>query len=77
MNQEELRASVATDLEHIRLGPDADIQHELRVLFSERRKKDLAGGLPRQDTIAYCIDYLRRLYPGWQPNVDSGYFGLR
>lgn len=76
MNQDELKASVAEDLEHIRLGPDADIQHELRVLFSERRKKDLAGGLARKDTIAYCIDYLRRVYPGWRPNVDMDYFGL-
>ena len=77
MNQEELRASVAEDLRHIRLGPDVDNQHELRVLFTARRKKDLADGLARKETIIHCIDHVKREYPGWRPNIDGAYFDLR
>jgi|GEM_PF-2896455 hypothetical protein len=77
MNQEELRAIVAEDLMHIRLGPDVEIQHELRVLFNARRKKDLADGFARKETIIHCIDYIKRVYPGWRPNIDRAYFDLR
>jgi len=76
MNEDQIRTSVAEDLRRIRLGPDTDIQHELRVIFNSRRKHDLVEGHTRKETITYCIDFVRRMYPGWRPNVDTVYFDL-
>jgi hypothetical protein len=76
MKEEELRITVAEDLRHISLGPDDDIQHELRVLFNSRRRKDLADGRTGKETITYCTNFIKQMYPGWQPNVDAVYFEL-
>jgi hypothetical protein len=77
MNGQELVSALVEDLKHIPDGPDLDIQNELRVLYNSRRRKDLAAGKSRKETIKYCITMIKCAYPGWLPNIDSAFFGLQ
>jgi len=76
MKQQEMVSAVAEDLKHIPDGPDYDIQNELRVLYNARRRHDLTENKSRKETITYCIEFVKRSYPGWRPNIDSAFFGL-
>jgi hypothetical protein len=77
MNLQEMVSAVAEDLKHIPDGPDLDIQNELRVLYNSHRRKDLTLDKSRKETITYCMEVIKSSYPGWSPNVDTSFFGLK
>lgn len=67
--------TISEEPKHIPNRPDYDIQNEFHVLYNMSRRKDVKLERWSQQTIEHCIAFLKKDYPGWNPNFDKNYFG--
>lgn len=76
MNKEQMTRTVNAELEHIpRTGRYIyDAQAELRALYNAMRRHGLKLGKTKEDTLAECIEFLRKDHPSWHPVFDRAFF---
>lgn len=65
---------VNDELEHLPRTKDWDAQAELRLVYNALRRQDLKLGRSRENTLARCIEQLRKENPSWTPSYDRNYF---
>ncbi|MGP8071404.1 MAG: hypothetical protein ACLP5V_16130 [Candidatus Bathyarchaeia archaeon] len=53
-----------------------DGQAQLRVLYNGARRQDLKLGKTKEQTLAHCIDCVKKDLPNWQPMFDQIFFQL-
>jgi hypothetical protein len=76
MNRDEMTRIVNEDLKHIPRNRDFDTQAELRATYNALRRHGLTLGKNKDQTLAECIDFLKKQNPSWMPMYDRDYFKL-
>lgn len=76
MSPEEITKSVNEDLRHIAKGRDNNTQSILRNIYNSRRRHDLSVGKNKEETLAFCIEYVRKEFPSITISYDPEYFKL-
>ena len=73
MNRQEMTDIVNEDLKHI--PSDIDIpQKVLRYLYNMTIRHDLTKEKPKEETLRYCIDVIKKKHPAWIPKYNKSYF---
>lgn len=72
MKRSEIDASIKEDL--IRIPVGENMQGELRLLYNSRRRSDLSLNKSRRETMTYCIEVIKKLNHGKEPEFDKTYF---
>ena len=75
MNQEEMTRIVKEELRHIPSG-DGVMHGWLRTYYNRRRRHDLSRGKPKEETLSWCIDEIRKESPSWLPEYDITFFKI-
>lgn len=53
-----------------------DAQALLRAHYNALRRHDLKVGKTKEQTLAECIEFLRKDHPSWQPRFDKAFFRI-
>ena len=75
MNPQEMTDIVSEELTHIPRG--YGVRHGwLRHYYNRYRRRDLAKGKTKEETLSYCIDEIRKEDPNWHPEYDPTFFKI-
>ena len=75
MNQQEMTDIVSEELKHIPSG--YGVTHGLlRYYYNMARRRDLAKGKTKEETMRYYIDEIRKDNPDWNPEYDITFFKI-
>jgi hypothetical protein len=76
MKKEEMTRIVNDELERLPRTSEWDAQAELRLVYNALRRQDLKLRRNREQTLARCIEHVKKEHPFWTPEYDRGYFRL-
>jgi len=75
MKQQEMTDIVTEELTHFPRG--YGVMHGwLRTYYNRYRRRDLTKGKTKEETLAYCIDLIRKENPNWNPEYDITFFKM-
>ncbi len=77
MRREEMTRLVNKDLKHIPRTKLYDTQADLRLTYNALRRRGLALGKTKEETLAECIEHLKKQNPSWSPSYDRSYFSSK
>ena len=76
MNQQEMTDIVSEELTHISRGSGV-LRGWLRTYYNRRRRQDLSiGNITKEETLAQCINEIKKESPDWSPEYDVEYFKI-
>lgn len=67
---------VNEELEHIPRTGNYDAQAELRMFYNAARRHDLKLDKTKEETLARCIELVKKDHSDWQPTFDRNFFKL-
>ncbi len=75
MNVQEMTNIVSEELTHIPKG--FGVTHGLlRYFYNMARRRDLAKGKTKEETLSYCINEIKKDNPNWNPEYDITFFKI-
>ncbi|MHB8546554.1 MAG: hypothetical protein ACYDAJ_07305 [Nitrosotalea sp.] len=76
MKNEEMIKLIDDELMHIPKVYDSITQAQLRSTYNMSRRHDLTVGKTKEETLASCIESLKKDNPSWEPSYDKNFFNI-
>ena len=74
MKREEMNKIIKFELGYIPKGSRGSIQNKLRFYYNAYRRRDLARGKQREESLKDAINRLKEEYPDFNPIFDKNFF---
>jgi hypothetical protein len=76
MKKEEMDRIIKFELEYIPAGSIGSIQNKLRFFYNGLRRKGMAKGMTREESLRDAINHVKKSYPGFDPEFDQEFFKI-
>lgn len=76
VKMEEMNKIIKFELECIPRGPKGSIQNKLRFYYNAYRRRDLARGKQREESLKDAINRLKEEYPDFNSMFDEDFFKI-
>lgn len=76
MKKKEMDKIIKFELEYIPKGSKGSIQNKLRFYYNVYRRRGLARGKSREESLKDAIGKLREGYPNFNPTFDREFFRI-
>ena len=77
MKRQEMEKIIQSELEYIPNGSSGSIQNKLRFFYNGFRRKGMAKGLTREESLTEAIDRVKVDYPSFDPEFDEEFFKIQ